>query len=317
MLARLFGNIHSRSFFLIFIYLVVMLAAHLALYGMPDFQVIGALGTANLSTAVGVSILLFIFLITAISAQRLVTDVYKLVNRNVYVVLVFTPLYLVLLQKFGLSFCILTALLWLIIKLWLDSFHGSGLLQKALSVGIIIGIVSLFDAIFIWLLAATWLVYLVFARLNIRTFLIPVVGFLTVWLNVWGFEYVIADTQMAYNFFVMGIQENELATTHNFKSPIFIAFGVLFVFSFAEFITAVTRANVLKRQTYAAMLMLYLVSVMMVPFNKFDMLWPALALPAISILFANRVQYIKRKWLQEFWLWAIMAYWIAAGYFGL
>lgn len=308
MLARLFGNIHSKGVFFIAAYVLACLILHFALIQKEPLQLSGAFGYYNLSKWQGVFATGFLLLFSSFAYQWLFVDGYKLLKRHYFFTVLFTPLFLSCVSVFGLNFGLAVALVWFIFRLWLDCFGGIGVLHKTLSIGIFTGLLSLIDFSFLSFIPATLFVFLIFGLLNMRKFLILFVGLLTLLLNIWGIEYLVTSGKTAFQFFADGIEAFHIDPRFPLYIPV-LGLIFLFVISLIEYFNTLIRANVMKRQVFTVSVVLFVFSFAEILFAG-PILWlPVVAIPTCCLLFSNFLQYIKRRWLLEFWLWVAIGFW--------
>jgi hypothetical protein len=306
MLARFFGQTNSSTVFLLVAYLLLLCGGHFYLH-MPAAGVLPTLIGEVVLPAWLVAVLSIVPLVVIyFGYQWLLYSKQRLRHQNAFIPVILAPLWLVGLHSGGVAFALHSALLLLILGQWLSAYQGQHILSTSLNTGFLLGFGSLLDVGYLWLLAFTFIVYINFGRFSLRTLIIPVVGYLTIWVNVSGIEFLVADSTLYIDAFSQHFMHNtirEPALNYHFIWVL----ALLLVPGITEFTVTFNRANVFKRQSFTLFVYFIVLAVIMFFVQGFSPLQLAILLPPIAILLANYVQYLRKKWMQELVLYAVLA----------
>lgn len=310
MLARLFGIINSAYIFLIGIYALILVGAHILLHHFGNNEVHFLWQDMVLQPAVGIPVMLLASLFAVFGAQVILVNKHKLLNRNAYLPFLLAPVLLVFSINGNLNTVLQIGFVLLVINSWLNTFHADKLYTRALNTGIIIGLSSLLDVRMTLLLLVTYVVYLIFGRMNLRTLLIPVVGYLTVWLNAMAIEYLIFDGVQLMGVFKSGIIIETSRNMAPFNWHYWALLGAMAILSIPEIVKTLNRASVMKRQTFAVTLVLMAFAGLSFFINGAATFQAALILPTVALVFANALQNSTRMWMKELAMWAVLVFWL-------
>lgn len=308
MLARLFGHINSSTNFFLLIWVVTV--ASVDFYGFRNNQLILELLWGEVHFLPWASFLITVgaLLVITFSFQWLIHAKHHLLKRHAFLPY-FMVLTLVLAASENLNLFILFFLLILVLGGWLSVFQGENVFSRVLNTGLLLGAGTLVDQRMAILVPFTYVVYIMFGRFNLRTSLILLVGFFSIWINAFGLEFVIFDTTSIWQYFI-GIFSFKRSLGFVSFSPVFLGtLGLMAVLGLLELPNTLRHASVFKRQSYVLLSILLAISA--VSF----LLYPGVGFFVISgffsslILFVNFFQYAKKLWLRE----AIM--WLAIGIF--
>jgi hypothetical protein len=305
MLTRIFGQINSATSTLVILYTIVFAAGYIYIDPVQSFLLTTAAGSFMIHPIAGWILFICGLLLLVLAYQRLFQMQYKLVKQHALVSFMFVPLQFLVAQHHPLEGVILSACMFGLLYLWFDAFTGDKLLSNALNTGFLLGIGSLFNPVFTLLLPFTVLVYIIYGRLSGRTLIIPSIGFITVWLYAFAFDYLFADSTFVWNNFLNQFKVASAGWQDQLSMLIF--FGLLLVLGLVEFITTLNRANVFKRLTFLALVSLIAMAVLVYPTGLFPLV---VIVPVVSLVFVNYLQYIKRTWIKELAMWIVLAVFI-------
>jgi hypothetical protein len=306
MLARFFGQTNSSTVFLLVAYLLLLCGAHFYLH-MPTVGVLPTLiGEVVLPAWLVAVFSILPLVIIYFGYQWLLYGKQRLRHQNAFIPVILAPLWLVGLHSGGVGFALHSALLLLILGQWLSAYQGQNILSTSLNTGFLLGAGSLLDVGYLWLLAFTFIVYINFGRFSLRTLIIPVVGYLTIWVNAAGIEFLWANSTHFIRAFSQHFLHNPIASP-GLNYHFIWALAVLLVPGLTEFTVTFNRANVFKRQSFTLFVYFIVLAVIMFFVQGFSPLQLAILLPPIAILLANYVQYLRKRWTQEMMLYIVLA----------
>ena len=308
MLTRIFGQINSATSIMLVLYTLLLGAGYVYFNPAQDFTVQTAAGRVLLYPVVGWAILSIGVLLLMLVYQWLFYAQYKLVKHHALVPFVLPVLVLLTLGNQPLFGLLISLALALLFRLWFAVYQGDRLLSNALNTGFLLGIGALFSPAFTILLPFTWFVYIIYGRLNARTFIIPVIGYFTIWIDVLALDYLLADSTFIWRNFM---NQFTVAAT-DWQSILYplLLFGVLLLPGLAEFTVTFNRANVFKRQTFVLFILLLVIAVLCYLFGGVALFPLVMLAPIVSVLFVNYLQYVKRNWLRELFMWLLIAVFI-------
>ncbi len=306
MLARIFGQINSLTNFIIGFYALALIGVHFWLFPNPSTSLTTAFGIIYINRIFLWVLLVVLLVFILFGSQWLLFSRYKLVKHHALIPFFYLPLLLLFLGDEQLTFLLQTALLGVILKTWIDAYQGDNLLRQSLNSGLLIGVGSLLSTQFFLLLLFTYLVYLVYGRLSIRLVVIPLIGYLTIWLISLSLDFLLFDSIYVFSFFKKHV---EITTAFQFDLPWPRAalLMVLMLAGLSEFIQTVTHANVFKRQTYSWLFILMLVAALAFLLFGAKDIQISIVIITSTVLFVNYMQYIKRIWLRELAMWVMLA----------
>ena len=298
MLARFFSQTNSSTIILLALYLLALCGVHFYLHLPTQASLLTVFGTTLLPTWAVWVLSLLPLLIIYFGYQWLIYSKHHLQHQHAFIPVLFLPLWLVGLHLGGVAFALNSALLFLIVAQWLSAYHGQNMLSTSLNTGFLIGLGSLLDVGYLWLLIFTFVAYVTLGRFSLRTLIIPIVGYLTIWVDAIGIEYLIADSTNFIQAFGWHFQRNPVLEPGLNYHFIWIL-ALLLVPGITEFTVTFNRANVFKRQAFTLLVYLIGVATAMFFVQGFSWLQLAIILPPIAILLANYMQYMRKKWTQE------------------
>jgi len=307
MLTRIFGQINSSTSILIGLFALALSIGHFFFLPVPDFALTTAWGTVVLLPLVGYSLLGLGIAGFVFGMQWLLEYKYKLLKKHAYFSFFISVVLLLFIKYGGLNLLVDLLFLLLILGSWLSVYQGEKLLGKSLNTGLLIGFGSIFDQRISLLLLFSFVVYVIFGRLNLRTFLILIVGFVTIWLNALALEFIIFDSSIVYASFLAIFDFTSPALIADLDMPDLLLLGAFLVISLPEFITTFNRASVFKRQSHSILLLLAVLAIVLYVLSGPEVFYLAIYIPATIALFVNYFQYIKRGWIQELILWLAIA----------
>ncbi len=305
MLARIFGQINSLTNFIIGFYALALIGVHFWLFPNPSTSLVTAFGIVYINPIFLWILLVLLLAFLAFGSQWLLFTRYKLVKHHALIPFFYLPVLLLFMGDDQLTFLLQTALLGVIIKTWIDAYQGQNLLRQGLNSGLLIGLGSLLSTQFFLLLLFTYLVYLVYGRLSLRLVIIPLIGYLTIWLISLSLDFLLFDSTYVFSFFKKHV---EMTTAFQFDLPLPRAalLLILMLGGLSEFIQTVTHANVFKRQTYSWLFILMLVAALAFLFFGGKDMQISIVIITATVLFVNYMQYIKRTWLRELAMWVML-----------
>lgn len=308
MLTRIFGQINSATSIIVVLYTLLLGAGYVYFNPVQEFTLQTAAGRVLLYPVVGWAILSIGVLLLMLVYQWLFYAQYKLVKHHALVPFVLPVLVLLTLGNQPLFGLLISLALALLFRLWFAVYQGDRLLSNALNTGFLLGIGALFSPAFTILLPFTWFVYIIYGRLNARTFIIPVIGYFTIWIDVLALDYLLADSTFIWRNFM---NQFTVAAT-DWQSILYplLLFGVLLLPGLAEFTVTFNRANVFKRQTFVLFILLLVIAVLCYLFGGIALFPLVMLAPIVSVLFVNYLQYVKRNWLRELFMWLLIAVFI-------
>ena len=314
MLTRIFGQINSSTSILIGLFALALSIGHFFFLPVPDFTLSTAWGTVVLLPLVGYSMYGVGIASLIFGMQWLLEYKYKLLKKHAYYSFFIFIALLFFVKYSGLNLLIDMLFLLFILGSWLSVYQGEKLLGRTLNTGLLIGLGSIFDHRISLLLLFSFIVYIIFGRLNLRTFLILIVGYTTVWLNALALEYIIFDSSTIYKSFLAVFDFTAPALVAEVGMFDLILLGAFFVIALPEFITTFNRASVFKRQSHSILLLMAVLAMLLYLVSGPEVFYLAIYIPAMLTLFVNYFQYIKRSWIQELILWIAIAILVLADF---
>jgi len=306
MLARFFGQTNSATPILLVFYVLALSGVHFYLHVPAEVEIETRAGSISLANWMVWLCVIPAMLIVYFGNQWLYYGKFHLLRQHAFMPVVFLPLWLLGIQLAGPVFSLHTLILFVVYQLWLRAYQGQHMFSISLNTGFVLGLGSLLDSGYLWLLGFTVVVYFNFGRLNLRTLIIPLVGYFTIWVDALALEFLINDsTNFLSGFGSHFNQTNTLLNPDNSRFVWFLA--VLLVPGITEFTVTFSRANVFKRQVFTLFLLLAGVAVAMYFLHGFSPLQLAVLLTPITMLFVNYLQYLRKKWIQEILLLIILS----------
>lgn len=304
MLTRIFGHINSATSILVILYTIAVSAVYFYIDPIQNFLVKTALGNFMLHPIAGWLLFIGGLLVLVLVYQRQVQITYKLVKQHALFAFVMVPLHVLVCDYNPLAALIVSLCLLLVFSLWFAIYQGERELSNALNIGFLLGIGSLFSPAFTLLLPFTLLVYLVYGRLSLRTSIIPSIGYVTIWLNAFALDYLLADSFFVWNNFL----NQFVAETTNWQMNkyVLVLFVAIIIPGLTEFAATLNRANVFKRLTFFLFILLLAVAASVYIFSSYALFPPVLLVPVVSAFFVNYLQYVKRPWFKEALMWLLL-----------
>jgi len=306
MLTRVFGQINSATSILLVVYALLLGGVYFYINPVLDLYISTAAGKFLLNPIFAWGVVITGNIGLMLGYQRLFYGQHKLVKHHALVPFVLLPLVILAGLNTLLVSTILAVFLFGLSYSWLAVYSGQKLLSVALNAGFILGIGSLFSSIFTLFLPFTWVVYMVYGRLNVRTFIIPVIGYLTIWIDAIALDYLLADSTFVWHFFINQFKWSGVLGVWQANWPILVFFGILLLPGIAEFTVTFNRANVFKRQTFVVLILLLAGAIPLFLFGGKTIVPLVVFVPIIAVLFVNYLQYVKRKWVRELALWLVL-----------
>lgn len=175
-----------------------------------------------------------------------------------------------------------------------------------LDIGLMTGVLTLFNLRFLALLAVSWFLFVAYGKLRSRALFIGVWGVVTIHVLTATVYFAIGkfDSYLSY-FEWRGFAFDWPA---QWMWPSLVAMLFFWILSLGNYITALSRANVVKRQSLSALLILQ-IAVLALDISG---IWSDTALicfvPIGSLVFiANDLQYRTKRWWKEGVFWMFIA----------
>ena len=309
MFARLFGHINSSTNFLLAIWAIVLCLVDFFVFKSDRFVFETVWGEFHFIPVAGMLIQLGLIFAIMYALQWLLHANHHLIKRHAYLPFFTVPL--VLLCAGGdLNFSVLTLILLLIMGGWLSVYHGENVLSRVLNTGLLIGAGSFVDLRLAVLIVFTYVVYIIFGRFNLRTSLILLVGFFTVWVNIVGVEFILFESSVTWTYFtgIFGMSKTLGHTEPGiYKLLVLVLIGAA---GLIELPKTVSRASVFKRQSYILFGLLLGSMVLLYVFFPGATFYLAAYLVTALILFVNFFQYVKKMWIRELLMWVMIGVFI-------
>lgn len=306
MLTTIFGKINSATQFLLGIYALLIGGVHFFLHPQVRFHVDSAFGELYIHPIIGYVLSIVFYFIVAFGYQWLWFTKHRLVKHHALIPFFLLPLIFLQSNDAAMVLLLHLALLLVIIKTWLDANQGDQLLRQSLNTGLLIGLGSLIELQYMLVLIFTWVVYIVYGRISFRTLLIPLIGYFNVWFVALILDYLLFDGTYVFEFFTQHFAYPFGWSLPNSGLVGLVTLGVLLIPSFREYVVTVSRAAVFKRQSYTLFLTLTILAMPAYFFAGNSDLHLALLICLTTILFVNFLQYVKRNWVKELVLWAMI-----------
>jgi hypothetical protein len=306
MLTRIFGQINSATHFMVGFYALVLAMGHIFFHQEINLQLQTAFGKVYVLPIMGYMLAGVLFAVLAFAYQWLWFTRFKLVNHHAYIPVVLLPILLINTGDDALVLLAHLVLLVAVFKTWLDVYQGQNVLQQGLNTGFLLGLGSMLDVQYGLLLFFTYLVYIIFGRISFRTVLIPLIGYLTIWFIALLLDYLLLDST-----FVMQQFSDHFGLTPRFELdtanwPRLLMLAILFLAGLSQFIITASRAAVFKRQSFTLFFILLILAVIAYFFAGNSPLQLALIIALLTLLAVNYLQYIKKAWKRELFLWTIL-----------
>lgn len=227
----------------------------------------------------------------------------QILKRNSYLAFLFGAMMVTVNHLYVATLAIL-AVIWFASTARLQS--SKRVYADYLDIGLITGVMSLFQLRLALLLVLSWFISLAYGRLRARGILI----------GVWGV--VMIHILVATGYFLSGAWDSYISYFEwsgftfdlppNWLWPWLAATFLYWILSLGNYITALTRANVLKRQSLTALLTFQLGVVLLDVFALWSDAHLLAFMPIGSLIFvANDIQYRQKKWWKEVELWLFIA----------
>lgn len=253
-------------------------------------------------------ILPIIWAAIALVINFLVTEQFTLLKRHSYLGFLWGIIMLTV-GDFRFALYSLMALIWFLSVLRVQKSNRP--IADFLDTGLLVGVYALLDLRFGLLLVASWFILLTFARLRWRAIFGGIWGVVTIHL-LFAIAYLVFGKIDVYRTYIESWPSLELQIPDKTNAVWISMVAFFWLLSLGNYITALSRANIVKRQSLSAILILQLALIALVGFG----LWPTrmyLAfLPLGTLIFiVNDLQYRKKFW------WRDTVFWIFILAFGL
>lgn len=180
-----------------------------------------------------------------------------------------------------------------------------------LDIGLLVGVYTLFDIRMLAILPLTWILLVAYGRLRWRAIFISIWGMVTVHLLVSTVLWSIGDwnlyTQL-YEFegFIYGLPDVDM-------QPWIVVSIFWWLFSLQNYIIALSRANIVKRQSLSAMLLLQLGTLILAGSGLWtnELAISVFVIAALTFI-ANDLQYRQKRWYKEVVFWSYICLYAAA-----
>lgn len=246
-------------------------------------------------------ILPILWSVIALLVNFFVTEQFTLLKRHSYLGFLW-GIILITVGDFRFAIYSLMSLLWFLSVLRIQKSNRP--IADFLDTGLLVGLYTLLDLRFALLLVASWVIMLTFARLRWRAIFGSIWGTVTIHL-LFVIAYFTFGNVDVYWTYIQQWPELEVQIPAN-TDVVWI--GVLLFFwllGLGNYITALSRANIMKRQSLSAILILQLTLIGLAVSG----LWPTLIylafLPLGTLIFiGNDLQYRKKYWWRDtvFWI---------------
>lgn len=246
-------------------------------------------------------ILPILWSVIALLVNFFVTEQFTLLKRHSYLGFLW-GIILITVGDFRFAIYSLMSLLWFLSVLRIQKSNRP--IADFLDTGLLVGLYTLLDLRFALLLVASWVIMLTFARLRWRAIFGSIWGTVTIHL-LFVIAYFALGNVDAYWAYIQRWPELEVQIPAN-TDVVWI--GVLLFFwllGLGNYVTALSRANIMKRQSLSAILILQLALIGLAVSG----LWPTFLylafLPLGTLIFiGNDLQYRKKYWWRDtvFWI---------------
>ncbi len=248
-------------------------------------------------------VLPILWAILAVTINFLVSEQFQVLKRYSYLGFLWGILMIVI-GEFRFAVFSVMALLWFLSVLRLQNSQRQ--IPDFLDVGLILGIFTLFDWRFSYLLLVSWIIFLVFARLRWRAMFGSIWGAVTVHL-LFSMGYLVFGDFDVYKNYLLSWPDQEVILPHPENYVWMAVLLIWWVLSLGNYVAALSRANIVKRQSLSALL---LVQLALIGFAIAG-LWPPkmyLAfIPLGTLVFiANDLQYCKKYWWRDVVFWSFI-----------
>lgn len=175
-----------------------------------------------------------------------------------------------------------------------------------LDIGLVIGGLSLLDMKYIWLLPLSWLLLLAYGRLRWRAIFIGIWGLVTIHILTATVAWISGEWEYYRNCFQ--VPDFRFIWPQREMIPWIVVTLVWWIVSLKEYVIALSRANIVKRQSLSALLILQLGTLILTASG----IWPysfALAFFMVgSLMFiVNDLQYRHKNWWKDVVFWTYIA----------
>lgn len=313
MLARLFGHINSSTNILVVAWAIIVCTVHVFVFQNTALTFQTLWSDVHLLPWVVYATELVVVIIIAFTAQWLLDYQHHVIKRHAYLPFFIIPLLLMFTGQ-RLNVLLLFLLLLLLLGSWLSVYTGERVYRRVLNTGLLLGVGSLIDLRVALLVPFTYVVYIVFGRFNLRTSLIVLIGFFSIWVNALGLEYVVYDTLTFWDYFLGLFLWRKPIGLAEFEPLLLGLLGFLALMGFLELPKTMSRASVFKRQTYVVLTLLLVLTAsgfIIFPVSHFQL--TTLLFTAL-ILFVNYFQYITKIWIRDGIMWLTMAAYVFSQY---
>ncbi len=306
MLTRLFAQINSSTSFFVGLFAVCLAVASFFISPNNIFFLKTAYNTINFGIWIGLALTIVISLVVIFGFQGLFQN-HKLLKRNAYLG-VFLPVLIPIFFTLGnINFLINLVFLLFIYWSWLAIFQGEKLLARTLNTGLLIGAASIFDVRMGFLLLISMVVYIIFGRLNVRTFLILLIGFLSIWLNALMLEFIFLDSSSVYDVFLTQFNGKNIHDINSISVVYIVIVAACLLPAILEFAKTFSREGVFKRQAFTVLMVMLFLGILLAFVLGVEVISLVLIVPALAVLFVNFFQNISRIWVKELIIWCSIA----------
>ncbi|GAB5556160.1 MAG: hypothetical protein SchgKO_03730 [Schleiferiaceae bacterium] len=247
--------------------------------------------------------------ITTLIFNILITERLELIKRSSYLGLAFTLLMGfsgdVSLSTLAAAFTFMFAAYQLVYSGPFEKISG-----QLFNIGFFMGLAASFEPLLSWMIIPSIIVLIIFGRAQFRYITLLILGIVTPWIAL-AEIYYLTDNWEAYTFFV-----NELFPISHlgfyWSDDITLVgaalYGLCILFAAKEYTVAIAKAKIYKKQGYNTF-WIFLIALVTLSLLNPDKASTALFIAQIplSILFTNFLQYLRKKWMLELALWALIA----------
>ncbi len=312
MLVKIFNNNKPVTNLLLFLicasgvlYRRLMFDSSAATFGFSGVTFSLGPTATTIITAIGISILTLVF-------NFLVTERLELIKRNSYLGLLFFFM-------IGIWYTDLTNISWMFSTFFLmlatyqlvfsgpfEKIHG-----QIFNIGFFLGMSALFMPQLSWALVPGYFVLVVFGRADFRYVMLMLLGWSTPILLLAQIMYLAFDFSHFNHFLPQLFSLEKLIWPLPFKDFYIkmTVLGVLTLLAIKEYMVAVNKAKIYKKQGYNTFWIFYifLIAIACISPSLAESTLLMSILP-LSILVTNFFQYIRRSWVKELLLWLLLIF---------
>lgn len=167
-----------------------------------------------------------------------------------------------------------------------------------LDIGLILGVILLFDIRFIAIVPLTWVLLLIFARLGVRAIGITVWGMINIHILAVVITWLTVDLDRY--LFLYQLPEWHLYMPTDLQWGWLGVSTLWWVISLGNFTVALSRANIVKRQSLTALFVIVVSSALLAGFGIWDQnLYLAAVFTSALVFISNDLQYRKKSWWKD------------------